>query len=420
MRILLATDHYPPYIGGAQIQSRLLAHELRKRGHDVVVATVWQNDLPALEDDQGVPVHRLRQLRTLPGLVRARRQHHQPPFADPVTVVGLHRLVRKFKPDLVHSYGWISYSCAAALIGRDTPMLITVRDYAYSCANRTLMRDGEECTGPGLAKCVACAGRHYGRPKGWIAALGVLGNAPLLRRKLTAIHSISSYVQAIVRRDFLDDRDSTTSGHVIHDVISNMPRQPAAVGRGDGNGHRRLDELPSEPFLLFIGALRRVKGIDELLAAYELLDQPPPLVLLGTIEPDSPTSFPPGVHVLTDVPHDAVLATCSRCLFGVMPSRWPEPFGTVVCEVMSRGKPVIGTKPGGHTDLIIDGRTGLLVPAGDVSALADAMRMLIEDEDKREQLGSNARAHALRFTPEVSLPRIEQLYEEVVARSKRV
>ena len=47
MRVLLATDNYPPYIGGAQIQSHFLAAELRDRGHEVVVATVWQSDLPS-------------------------------------------------------------------------------------------------------------------------------------------------------------------------------------------------------------------------------------------------------------------------------------------------------------------------------------------------------------------------------------
>jgi glycosyltransferase involved in cell wall biosynthesis len=410
MRILLATDHYPPSIGGAQIQSRLLAHELGKRGHDVVVATVGQPGLPAIENDAGVPVHRLRQMRTSLGSGRAGQRQHQPPFPDPVTTLGLRRLVRTFKPDVVHTYGWISYSCAAALIGRRTPLLVTARDYAYSCANRTLLRDGEECTGPAPAKCLACAGRHYGRPKGWIAALGVFASAPLLRRKLSAIHSISSYVQTIVRRDFLDDREAATAtARVVPDAIAD---------EGDaGSGESHLDELPKEPFMLFIGALRRVKGIDELLAAYKLLEGPPPLVLLGTIEPDSPTTFPAGVHILTDVPHDAVLAACSRCLFGVMPSRWPEPFGTVVCEVMSRGKPVIGTKPGGHTDLIVDGETGLLVPAGDVSALAEAMQTLISDHEKRERFGQASRARAERFTPEVSVPQIERLYAEIVARA---
>jgi glycosyltransferase involved in cell wall biosynthesis len=416
MRILLSTDYYPPHIGGAQIQSRLLAQELSSRGHDVVVATVWQNDRPSVENDQGVPVYRLRQLRTMPGLARKRRQHHQPPFPDPVTVAGLYRLIRRFKPDVVHSYGWISYSCAAALVGRDTPLLITVRDYAYSCANRTLMRDGEVCSGPALGKCLSCAGHYYGRPKGWVSALGVLSSRPLLRRKTRAIHSISTYVQTIIRRDFLDDRNSNVLGEVIHDVIDSEPRQ-SKIGKSPDRSRRpRLAELPAAPFLLFIGALRRVKGVEELLAAYQLLDAPPSLVLIGTIEPDSPKVFPDGVHVLTDFPHDAVLAACEHCLFGVMPSRLPEPFGTVVGEVMSCGRPVIGTRPGGHTDMIVHGQNGLLVPAGDVPALAEAMQALIDDSEMRERLGAAARVHMSGFTPEVGVPRIERLYEVLLGR----
>jgi glycosyltransferase involved in cell wall biosynthesis len=417
VRVLLATDHYPPYIGGAQIQSQLLARELRRRGHEVIIATVWQNDMPAVESDDGILVYGLRQLRTVPGIARKRRQHHQPPFPDPVTSVGMRRLIGRFKPDIVHSYGWISYSCAAALLGKDIPLLITARDYAYSCANRTLMRDGQVCSGPAPLKCLGCAGRHYGRPKGWIAALGVLGSRPLLRRKVRAIHSISGYVQTILRRDFLDDRSSKTAGHIIHDVISNMPQEnsrEAPVGKVDVT---RLGELPKEPFMLFVGALRRVKGVEELLAAYERLEHPPPLVLIGTIEPDSPIEFPDGVRVIADFPHDSVMAACERCLFAVMPSRWPEPFGTVVCEAMSRGKPVIGTKPGGHTDLIVHGESGFLVPAGDVSALADAMRALISDVEMRERLGKGARTRSKRFTVEVTIPRLERLYRQLTKQA---
>ena len=59
MRVLLATDNYPPYIGGAQIQSHFLAAELRDRGHEVIVATVWQSGLPSTEDDNGVRVSSL-------------------------------------------------------------------------------------------------------------------------------------------------------------------------------------------------------------------------------------------------------------------------------------------------------------------------------------------------------------------------
>jgi glycosyltransferase involved in cell wall biosynthesis len=406
MRILLATDHYPPEIGGAQLQSQVLARNLRARGHHVVVATVWQHGMAPVEADDGIPVHRVRQLRTLRGVARAGR-NHQPPFPDPVTVFALRRLIREFDPDVVNSYGWISYSCAAALIGSDVPLVLTARDYAYSCANRTLMRDGHDCSGPALVKCIGCAGRHYGRPKGWIAAIGVLAGRPLLRRKAAAVHSISSYVQTMIRRDFIDDSRSDGPDHVVNDVIQEI--QP---GTGDDlrqDVARSLELLPHEPFILFVGALRRVKGLEQLLAAYTSLVAPPPLVLVGTIEPDTP-EIPPEVLVLTDFPYEAVLRAWDRAMFGVFPSLLGEPFGTVVCEAMSRGKAVIGTKPSGHTDMISDGETGFLVPRGDIDALAQAMQALIDDEALRERLGDAARVRARRFTAEVTVPRLEQLY----------
>jgi glycosyltransferase involved in cell wall biosynthesis len=418
VRILIISDHYPPYIGGAQIQTALLARKLHERGHEVAVVTTWQNGLPAFQEEDGVSIHRLRQMRTVRGLARKRWQHHQPPFPDPVTTYGLRRVIRDFKPDLIHAYGWMSYSAAAALIGKRIPLLLTARDYAYGCANRTLIRDGEECSGPALPKCISCAGRHYGRPKGWIAAIGVLASRPLLKRKTHGVHSISTYVREIVRRDFLDERVSSSSGQVIHDVIPSVPREEELPVT---NGHHALESLPSEPFMLFVGALRRVKGVPQLLAAYERLTNPPVLVLVGTMEPDSPTEFPAGVRLLTDVPHDAVMAIAAsdNCLFGVMPSLWPEPFGTVVCEVMSGGKPVIGTAPGGHTDMLVDGESGLLVPRGDVDALADAMQLLISDGELRERLGRNARVRSRRFTAEVSIPRLERLYGQLLEQAGR-
>ena len=259
VRILLASDYYPPSIGGAQVQTQLLARAFRSRGHEVAVATAWQSNAPGIEDDDGISIHRLRQVRTIPipGLSRSRSLHHQPPFPDPVTAFSLRRLIGRFNPDLVHSYGWMSYSVAAALIGSRIPMLITARDYGYSCANRTLMRDGEECDGPGLLKCVGCAGRNYGRPKGWVAALGVNFSSPLLRRKVSGVHSVSSYVRSIVRRDFLDEDSASSSGHVIHDVIGSVSDSgPDAAAAAEEPGH-----LPSEPFILFVGAFRKIKGV---------------------------------------------------------------------------------------------------------------------------------------------------------------
>ena len=259
--------------------------------------------------------------------------------------------------------------------------------------------------------------------RGGLLLLGVATGRPLLRRKLSGVHSVSTYVRQIIRRDFLDDRTlrgeskADNSGHVIHDVIGSMPS--VVDSPGDTSEYPGLSDLPSEPFMLFIGALRRVKGVAELIAAYGLLKDPPLLVLIGTAEPDSPAEFPPGVRVLLDVPHESVMAAANfeHCLFGVMPSLLPEPFGTVVLEVMSHAKPVIGTSPGGHADMIIDGETGLLVPSGDVEALARAMQTLISDPVSRNRMGEAAQECAGRFTAEQSIPRLERLYEQLVARS---
>ena len=120
--------------------------------------------------------------------------------------------------------------------------------------------------------------------------------------------------------------------------------------------------------------------------------------------------------MLTNFPHAAVMEAWGRCLFGVLPSLWAEPFGTVVCEAMSKGRPVIATRPGGHTDMVVDGETGVIVDRGDVEALAGAMRYLLENEREREQLAAAAAVRAREFTVEVSLPRIERLYEETLAR----
>jgi len=417
------SDHYPPFIGGAHRQTQLLAHELHQRGHEVNVATVWSGGLPEEEDDAGVHVFRLKQLRTgWPGFVRDRKQRYQPPFPDPITVAGLRRLIRRFKPDVVHAYGWLSYSSALALLGTNIPLLISARDYGYSCATRTLVYRGElVCTGPVLPKCLGCAANLYGAPKGWVAALGVLAGRSLLKRKVRGIHSISTYVQEIVRRDFLGDQahDQTTSANAIAEAIIPSFREDDADRHYSEDPRNRdyVDRLPSDKYILYVGALRRVKGINQLLEAYARLASPPPLVLIGTFEFDSPREFPPGVVVLEDLPHHAVMAAWERCLFGVIPSLWPEPLGSVVYEGMSRGKAVIGTAPGGHTDMIVHGETGLLVPSGDVDALTQAMTELIDQAELRERLGNAARERARLFTASVAVPQFERFYQYVIDRS---
>jgi glycosyltransferase involved in cell wall biosynthesis len=60
------------------------------------------------------------------------------------------------------------------------------------------------------------------------------------------------------------------------------------------------------------------------------------------------------------------------------PSLWPEPLGLVALEAMVRGVPVIASAVGGFAEIIEDGVSGMLVPNGDVSALAEGLTAILD------------------------------------------
>ena len=64
LRVLIASDFYPPFIGGLERQSAMEARELAARGHEVTVATIWHPGLPETETDQGVRISRLKDARS--------------------------------------------------------------------------------------------------------------------------------------------------------------------------------------------------------------------------------------------------------------------------------------------------------------------------------------------------------------------
>jgi glycosyltransferase involved in cell wall biosynthesis len=410
MRILLLSDAYPPMIGGATRAAQQLARQLSLRHHDVTVATAWQRDLPSFEIDGSVGVHRLRGVVSrAPVLSNDPVRYTPPPFPDPELVWRFRRLIHDVDPEIIHAYGWITYSLVPALARTEIPVLLAAREYAYVCPIRTLVRRGKLCSGPEVQKCLECAGSFYGQPKASAAVAGVLAGRHLLRTATTWLHSTSSFTDEVMRRHLTD------GWNVPHTVIPDF-REDDLTGPPD---REILGRLPSEPYILFVGAFRAIKGIEVLLGAYRRLDNPPPLVLIGARSREPMPHVPAGVTVLVDVPHDTVMAAWDGALFGVAPSIVPEALGNVVHEAMSRGRAVIGTSPGGHADMIDHGVSGLLAPAGDVDALMRAMEVMIEDSALREQMGEAARRSSGAFTDAVVVPRFEQLYRDVIARAAR-
>ena len=79
--------------------------------------------------------------------------------------------------------------------------------------------------------------------------------------------------------------------------------------------------------------------------------------------------------------------------------------------------PVVSTWHSGIPEVVLDGQTGLLVPPGDIEALADRIRRLLRDPDLRRRLGDRGRAHiAEHFDMPVLTRRLEAIYREILGR----
>ena len=99
----------------------------------------------------------------------------------------------------------------------------------------------------------------------------------------------------------------------------------------------------------------------------------------------------------------------------VQPSLW-EGLPRTIVEAMYMKRPVIASAVNAIPELIEDGKTGILVPPKDVSALASAIEKLLENPDERKRLGENAYQRVFpEFSADLMVDRIEDLYLRLLA-----
>ena len=99
----------------------------------------------------------------------------------------------------------------------------------------------------------------------------------------------------------------------------------------------------------------------------------------------------------------------------VQPSLW-EGLGRAMTEAMYMKRPVIASAVNAIPELIEDGKTGILVPPKDVSALANAIEKLLENPDEQKRLGENAHRRVFPdFSADLMVDKIENLYLRLLA-----
>jgi glycosyltransferase involved in cell wall biosynthesis len=91
-----------------------------------------------------------------------------------------------------------------------------------------------------------------------------------------------------------------------------------------------------------------------------------------------------------------------------------EGMGRVLVEAMAVGKPVVASRVGGIPDLVLDGETGYLVPPADEKALADGIKMLLDDPGKAWEIGQNGKKRCEQFSIEAMIDKLADLYSDIM------
>ncbi len=181
----------------------------------------------------------------------------------------------------------------------------------------------------------------------------------------------------------------------------------------------------SATIILYVGRLSREKGLDVLAAAHRLAAQSNPEIELALVG-----EGPYGAalaELLDGTKHrflgpltgPALSSAYASADAFCLPSR-TETFGQVVLEAAASGLPVIVTDRGGAHESVIADETGLIVPADNPRALAEAINLLATDPDLRRRLGSRGRLRATERSGWAELfGQLAASYEEVVDRPSR-
>jgi alpha-maltose-1-phosphate synthase len=164
---------------------------------------------------------------------------------------------------------------------------------------------------------------------------------------------------------------------------------------------------PGRPYVIFVGRITRQKGVPVLLRAASALIPEAQLVLLAGAA-DTPeqlaevTELVDGLRATRScviwipemLPKPEVIQLLTHATVFAIPSIY-EPLGIVNLEAMACGTAVVGSRTGGIPEVVVDGETGLLVPAGEPEPLAEALNTLLRDPDRAEAMGQAGRKRAV-------------------------
>lgn len=319
----------------------------------------------------------------------------------------LRALIERENPALVHfhnTFPLLSASILRAAMSKGVPVVRTLHNFRRVCPNGLLLRDGRPCqlcVGRGFA----WPGIRYGCYRGSRSTTLVAALATAIERRVERWHDGRSAYIAV--SEFA--RRILCQGGLPRERVTVKPNFVALdPGPGDGSGG----------FALYLGRLSEEKGLRVLVKAWNLLRSRSVLRIAGTgpLAGWLASQCRDGIEWLGVVPHADGLELLRRASLLVVPSLCYEGCPLVVLEAFAAGTPVVASDMGGLAELVRQGETGWLAPAGDAEGLAAVLERALADRAALSRMRRLARlSYEQRFTAEHNYRMLIEIYRQVGA-----
>jgi glycosyltransferase involved in cell wall biosynthesis len=245
-------------------------------------------------------------------------------------------------------------------------------------------------------------------------------------RKLLDRRVVAALVDRFVAVSREDARRMTEIERIDPALIEVVPNGIAAPAGSGADVRRELGIAAEGPLIGCVTVLRPQKALEVLFeAAARVRREHPGLRVLvvgdgpdrGRLEDERRRLALDDVVLLPGARRDVADVLAALDIFVLSSAFEGSPLALL--EAMAAAKPIVATAVGGVPDLIEDGRDGLLVPAGDLDALAAALLELLADPARARSLGAAAQARQrAEFTIAANVSRLEMLYERAIGEHR--
>lgn len=386
MKVVVAHNFYQQP-GGEDVVFQAEVDLLRKSGHDVTTYEV-HNDR----------VKQMNRLSLLANTVWNRHSHRE-----------LLELVRTTKAEVVHfhnTFPLISPAAYRAARRGGAAVVQTLHNFRLLCPSALFYRDGKVCT-ECLGRSFAYPGIQHGCYRGSRLQSGVTAGAVAVHRASGTWHNAVDRYIALTE----SAREKFLIGGLPADKIVVKPNfvDPDPGPRAGGD------------YAIFVGRLSPEKGVDTLLAAWEIIGHRVPLKIVG----DGPmadlvrdaVASNPSIEWLGRRAPDEIAELIGRAALLVQPSNCFETFGRVAVEAFAVGTPVVATGHGAMADVVgTDGRLGDTFAPGSGSDLAAKVLALIGHPTRLAMLRSNVRhEYEAKYTGPQNQLYLNDIYRQAIA-----